>query len=286
MKKITAILCSVIMSCAMFVSCGEEDSSSKAETSSAAVTSEAAADDTTDSKSDAADDTADSNSEAADDTTDSKSEASNGDSTYAAAYTEKLKDANFSMDLTTETPYTGAVNVKMAINGDNFRMYMDLGELGATDMYYLDGKMYTLDEASKSYFVNEMSADEAGVEDVADTSLGMEDNYEFVSSEETDDGMICETYSFVDDMMTVDSDTEVEPSTAKYYFDKSTGDIKKIEVTQMGMTQTVTINEIVIGDVEITLPDLSDWTEADMSSFLEGGELDFSDSDIDFSEAE
>lgn len=283
MKKITAIICSVVMSCAMFVSCGEEDSSSKAETSSAAVTSEAAADDTTDSKSDAAtDDTADSNSEAAD----SKSESGNGDSTYAAAYTEKLKDGNFSMDLTTETPYTGAINVKMAISGDNFRMYMDLGEYGATDMYYLDGKMYTLDETTKTYMVAEMSADEAGVEDIADTSLGMDDNYEFVSSEETDDGMICETYSFVDDMMTVDSDTEAELSTAKYYFDKSTGDIKKIEVTQGGMTQTATINEIVIGDVEITLPDLSDWTETDMSSLLEGGEFEFSDSEIDFSEEE
>lgn len=269
MKKVTAIICSVIMSCAMFVSCGDESSSSKAEETSSAVTSEVSADDTSDSK----------------------AAETNSDATYAAAYTEKLKDGNFSIEMTTESDYTGAFTIKMESSGENFHMYMDLGEYGATDTYYLDGKMYTLEEATKTYMVFDMSDEEVGGEDAVSTGFGLEDDYDFVSSEETDDGLICETYSFVDEMLAADSETEVDPSTVKYYFDKSSGDLKKIEVSQMGITQTgiiqtVTVNSFVVGDVEITLPDLTDWTETDVSSLYDDEDFDFSDSEIEFSEEE
>lgn len=264
MKKVTAIICSVIMSCAMFVSCGDESSSSKAEEASSAVTSEVSADDTADSK----------------------AAETNSDATYAAAYTEKLKDGNFSIEMTTESDYTGVFTIKMESSGENFHMYMDLGEYGATDTYYLDGKMYTLEEATKTYMVFDMSDEEVGGEDAVSTGFGLEDNYDFVSSEETDDGLVCETYSFVDEMFATDSETEVDPSTVKYYFDKTSGDLKEVEVTQMGITQTVTVNSFVVGDVEITLPDLTDWTETDMSSLFDDEDYDFSDEEIEFSEEE
>lgn len=264
MKKITAIICSVVMTCAMFASCGEESSSSKAETSSAVSSSESASDETSDSS----------------------SVEMTGDSTYAAAYTEKLRDGNFAIELTSASDYMGELEIKMEVSGDNFHMYMGLGEFGTTDTYYLDGKMYVLDEASKTYMVSETETTDTAGDDITSTGFGLSDEYEFVSSEETDDGMVCESYSYVDEMYAVDSETEVEPSIIKYYFDKASGDINKIEVTEMGMTQTVTINSFTVGDVEITLPDLSDWTETDMSSLWGDTDIEFSDESMDSEEAE
>ena len=138
------------------------------------------------------------------------------------------------------------------------------------DIYNIDGVMYTLDIESKTYYTVDM---EESIDDFkSEIGYGINDSYKFISSETTDDGLICETFESTEDpdmelesgvtLDTSDSDDYSFTTTFKYYFNADTKDIVKIETISDGSTTTVTINSFTTENVEVKLPDDFDsWTE-------------------------
>lgn len=237
MKKYIAIICSVVMTCAVFAGCSDKASSSSSEAkATSAVVSESVAE---------------------------KSEGGDYSDTYAAAYTEKIKSKNFAMKMSVDNEYTGAMSLTMEFCGGNYHINLDSDAYGV-EMYLVDEKMYIMDASTKTYSVMDYSSDVYGEEDPVESGFGLKDGYEFVGSEETDDGMVCETFTYVDEIVALYEDSSASdavPNQCKYYFDKESGDLKKIEVTESGMTETIVVDSFTTDITEITLPDLTDWTE-------------------------
>ena len=225
MKKITALLVSLIMSCAVMAGCSDSSSSSssKADSTSKAETS-AAADESTASEAGTATDLED---------------------TLTAQYTKKIQGESLAIDMTVASEYDNSSAV-VEIAGGN--MHMKMNFMGVDmDIYNIDGVMYTLDSESKTYYTVDM---EESIDDFkSEIGYGINDSYKFISSETTDDGLICETFE-----STEDPDIELESGDTK--------DIVKIETISDGSTTTVTVNSFTTENVEVKLPDDFDsWTE-------------------------
>lgn len=248
MKKITALLVSLIMSCAVMAGCSDSSSSSssKADSTSKAETS-AAADESTASEAGTATDLED---------------------TLTAQYTKKIQGESLAIDITVASEYDNSSAV-VEIAGGN--MHMKMNFMGVDmDIYNIDGVMYTLDSESKTYYTVDM---EESIDDFkSEIGYGINDSYKFISSETTDDGLICETFESTEDpdielesgvtLDTSDSDDYSFTTTFKYYFNADTKDIVKIETISDGSTTTVTVNSFTTENVEIKLPDDFDsWTE-------------------------
>ncbi len=167
-------------------------------------------------------------------------------------------------------------------------MHMKMNVMGMDmDIYVIDGAMYTLDSESKTYYTMDM---EESIDDFkSEVGYGIDDSYKFISSETTDDGLICETFESTDDLGielesgvtldTSDPDDYSFTTTFKYYFNADTKDLVKIETISDGSTTTVTVNSFTTENVEVKLPDDFDsWTEQtfDMSTddILDDAELD------------
>ena len=246
MKKITALLVSLIMSCAVMAGCSDSSSSSssKADSTSKAETS-AAADESTASEAGTATDLED---------------------TLTAQYTKKIQGESLAIDMTVASEYDNSSAV-VEIAGGN--MHMKMNFMGVDmDIYNIDGVMYTLDSESKTYYTVDM---EESIDDFkSEIGYGINDSYKFISSETTDDGLICETFENTEDPGdTSDSVDYSFTTTFKYYFNADTKDLVKIETISDGSTTTVTVNSFTTENVEVKLPDDFDsWTEQsfDMSS--------------------
>ena len=234
MKKITALLVSLIMSCAVMAGCSDSSSSSssKADSSTSKAETSAAADESTASEAGTATDLED---------------------TLTAQYTKKIQGESLA----------------------------------------IDGVMYTLDSESKTYYTVDM---EESIDDFkSEIGYGIDDSYKFISSETTDDGLICETFENTDDLGielesgvtldTSDSDDYSFKTTFKYYYNADTKDLVKIETISDGTTTTVTVNSFTTENVEVKLPDDFDsWTE--QSSNMDTDDIPY-DAELDFeSEAE
>lgn len=275
MKKITAVVCSILMACTFAVGCGSSDdetSSSKAESSSAAETSSQAAESESSQQEESQTEQTESKQEA-DDTaaSDDSSVKSNSEGgKLTQAYTESLSDGSFSLDRTIESEYTGEINMVLELVDTDMHLKMDAMGM---DMYYVGGEMYMLDSTLKTYAKEAVTPEELGMTDMDESAYGLDDSYTFVSSEETEDGFICETFDMdtselgLDSLLDSSDDTDTTYQ-SKYYFDKETEALKKIEVVSMGISETVTINSFN-GDIEaIELPDFSGWTEQTYEEFL------------------
>ena len=157
-------------------------------------------------------------------------------------------------------------------------MHMKMNFMGVDmDIYSIDGVMYTLDSESKTYYTVDM---EESIDDFkSEIGYGINDSYKFISSETTDDGLICETFEKAEDsgielesgvtLDTSNSDDNSFTTTFKYYFNADTKDLVKIETISDGSTTTVTVNSFTTENVEVKLPDDFDsWTEQsfDMST--------------------
>lgn len=265
MKKITALLVSLIMTCTVFSGCGSDNSSSSADSSSKASASQAA-DDNADSK-------ADDNGTTAEDT-------------LTAEYTNKVMNGDFAFDATITGEYDDETPAVVEIAGGN--MHMSISIMGMSlEFYLVDGVMYTLDAESKTYLKTES---EETIDDFkSEVGYGITDGAKFISSENTDDGLICETYEVTEDLdIELGSGVELDESesdtsyttTFKYYFDAETKDIVKIETIVDGSTTTVKFNSFTTENVEVKLPDDFDsWTEQSMDDMsgdvIDDAELDF-----------
>ena len=256
MKKITALLVSLIMSCAVMAGCSDSSSSSssKADSSTSKAETSAAADESTASEA---------------------GTATNLEDTLTAQYTKKIQGESLAIDMTVASEY-GDESAVVEIAGGNMHMKMNVMGMDM-DIYAIDGVMYTLDSESKTYYTVDM---EESIDDFkSEIGYGINDSYKFISSETTDDGLICETFEKAEDsgielesgvtLDTSNSDDNSFTTTFKYYFNADTKDLVKIETISDGSTTTVTVNSFTTENVEVKLPDDFDsWTEQsfDMST--------------------
>lgn len=267
MKKITALLVSLIMSCAVMAGCSDSSSSSssKADSSTSKAETSAAADESTASEA---------------------GTATNLEDTLTAQYTKKIQGESLAIDMTVASEY-GDESAVVEIAGGNMHMKMNVMGMDM-DIYAIDGVMYTLDSESKTYYTVDM---EESIDDFkSEIGYGIDDSYKFISSETTDDGLICETFENTDDLgielesgVTLDtseSDDLSFKTTFKYYYNADTKDLVKIETISDGTTTTVTVNSFTTENVEVKLPDDFDsWTEQsfnmDTDDILDDAELNF-----------
>lgn len=267
MKKITALLVSLIMSCAVMAGCSDSSSSSssKADSSTSKAETSAAADESTASEA---------------------GTATNLEDTLTAQYTKKIQGESLAIDMTVASEY-GDESAVVEIAGGNMHMKMNVMGMDM-DIYAIDGVMYTLDSESKTYYTVDM---EESIDDFkSEIGYGIDDSYKFISSETTDDGLICETFESTEDLGnelesgvtldTSDSDDYSITTTFKYYFNADTKDLVKIETISDGTTTTVTVNSFTTENVEVKLPDDFDsWTEQsfnmDTDDILDDAELNF-----------
>lgn len=272
MKKITALLVSLIMSCAVMAGCSDSSSSSssKADSSTSKAETSAAADESTASEA---------------------GTATNLEDTLTAQYTKKIQGESLAIDMTVASEY-GDESAVVEIAGGNMHMKMNVMGMDM-DIYAIDGVMYTLDSESKTYYTVDM---EESIDDFkSEIGYGIDDSYKFISSETTDDGLICETFENTDDLGielesgvtldTSDSDDYSFTTTFKYYYNADTKDLVKIETISDGSTTTVTVNSFTTENVEVKLPDDFDsWTK--QSSNMDTDDIPY-DAELDFeSEAE
>lgn len=272
MKKITALLVSLIMSCAVMAGCSDSSSSSssKADSSTSKAETSAAADESTASEA---------------------GTATNLEDTLTAQYTKKIQGESLAIDMTVASEY-GDESAVVEIAGGNMHMKMNVMGMDM-DIYAIDGVMYTLDSESKTYYTVDM---EESIDDFkSEIGYGIDDSYKFISSETTDDGLICETFENTDDLGielesgvtldTSDSDDYSFTTTFKYYYNADTKDLVKIETISDGTTTTVTVNSFTTENVEVKLPDDFDsWTK--QSSNMDTDDIPY-DAELDFeSEAE
>ena len=267
MKKITALLVSLIMSCAVMAGCSDSSSSSssKADSSTSKAETSAAADESTASEA---------------------GTATNLEDTLTAQYTKKIQGESLAIDMTVASEY-GDESAVVEIAGGNMHMKMNVMGMDM-DIYAIDGVMYTLDSESKTYYTVDM---EESIDDFkSEIGYGIDDSYKFISSETTDDGLICETFENTEDLgnelesgVTLDtseSDDRSFKTTFKYYFNADTKDLVKIETISDVTTTTVTVNSFTTENVEVKLPDDFDsWTEQsfnmDTDDILDDAELNF-----------
>lgn len=267
MKKITALLVSLIMSCAVMAGCSDSSSSSssKADSSTSNAETSAAADESTASEA---------------------GTATNLEDTLTAQYTKKIQGESLAIDITVASEY-GDESAVVEIAGGNMHMKMNVMGMDM-DIYAIDGVMYTLDSESKTYYTVDM---EESIDDFkSEIGYGINDSYKFISSETTDDGLICETFESTEDLgnelesgVTLDtseSDDRSFKTTFKYYFNADTKDLVKIETISDVTTTTVTVNSFTTENVEVKLPDDFDsWTEQsfnmDTDDILDDAELNF-----------
>ena len=267
MKKITALLVSLIMSCAVMAGCSDSSSSSssKADSSTSKAETSAAADESTASEA---------------------GTATNLEDTLTAQYTKKIQGESLAINMTVASEY-GDESAVVEIAGGNMHMKMNVMGMDM-DIYAIDGVMYTLDSESKTYYTVDM---EESIDDFkSEIGYGIDDSYKFISSETTDDGLICETFENTDDLGielesgvtldTSDSDDYSFTTTFKYYYNADTKDLVKIETISDGTTTTVTVNSFTTENVEVKLPDdFDNWTEQsfnmDTDDILDDAELNF-----------
>lgn len=267
MKKITALLVSLIMTCTVMAGCGSDSSSSAKDSSSSSAAS-------------------------ADSTAESKTDDANED-TLAAQYTKKISEGDFAFDAVVSGEFDDDTPAVVEIAGGDAHMKLSLMGM-ELDFYLIDNVMYTLDNESKTYIKSD--SEETMDEFRAEIGYGIGDEYTFISSENTDDGYICETYEATQDLdldlgsdVTLDmSETDLSyTTTVKYYFDAETKDIVKIETTIDGSTSTVKFNSFTTENVTVKLPDDFDsWTEQSIDD-LSGDVIDDAELDLGIeSEAE
>lgn len=284
MKKILSAILALTMVCA-FAGCNESSSASDiSKTKESENTSSAVIDDSTESPAE----TSPSVSEPDDttqptdptetgevtqpttpsDTTTSSTAEQQPSEAFKNSYTYKFqqttKSAAYSMGMTME--YMGTkIPLTFEINGQDFHMVMNMSAFGGeteTETYYVGGNTYALNRATKTYSVTQ---GESGATMQTSPDVTPAGDVEFISSSE-ENGMIVEKMKIT----THNASGAAVSSDATYYYDKATGEPKKVVAVSGGVTSTVEITSFKAGAPTITLPDFTGWTKIDSSQLMTG----------------
>ena len=251
MKKFIAVVCALTLSCAMFASCGKKDS--KKDDSSKSVTTDAETSEKADS---------------------SEADKDEGENTLTKAYCDSLEARKFKIKMSTTSDNGDDSVATVEMNGDNYCLSIGEGEM-KTDLYVIDGVTYVLKYADKTYSKQEHLDSLLMSIKPTDYAMGIEEGYKFISSETTDDGLICETY-YAPDLFSGEIPTNAEDGNVteyKYYFKPDGTYPEKVVMSAYGMVQTTIFESFTLDAGEIVLPDLEGWTddtEAEASTSVEG----------------
>lgn len=244
MKKYIAIICALSMSCAIFASCGKEKKDSDK-----------------DSKSPKGDVTVTTSDE-----TSAKDESEvpsvKDENTRTKAFYDSLDGKSFKLTMVTTSDMFEDQTTSVEMNGENYHLSMSEGDT-KSDLYLVDGVMYSLMFDNKIYNVNENPDAMYLNVDPSMYTMGIEEGYVFDSSVETEDGLICEKY-FAPDLFTgavSTNEDDDEATVYKYYYKEDSTYPEKIEVRTYSMEQTTKITEFSFEEVNIEIPDLEGWTD-------------------------
>lgn len=259
MKRIIAGILALSMMFS-FAACG--DSSSTSDSSKASTSSSAADSSETNGQSESQAETSAVTEESSAAQTQSTEAPKTGEiTTFEQSYTYKFQQLSASKSYSIEMSmdYMGMkVPLKFEINKKNFHMVMDMTQFGGeanTETYYIDGKTYALLPSNKMYSLTEGEVNNQFA-DSAD--LSPNGDIQFISSTE-ENGMIVEKLKVTTDNPSGGKVT----SDATYYYDKASGEPKKVVAAVNGMTSTIEITSFKVGEQNIVLPDLSGWTRVD-----------------------
>jgi hypothetical protein len=240
----------------MFASCGNDKDNKKSDkkNSSDAVTTDAE----TSEKSDES----------------SKAEENEGENTLTKAFCDSLAAKKFKLTMVTSSDMFDDSTTTVEMNGDNYRLSIGEGDM-QTDLYLIDGVMYVLYFSEKTYIKEENPDDMYLNIDPQTYAMGLEDGYVFVSSETTDDGLICETYHAPDLFSGVipTNEEDGEATVYKYYFKPDGTYPEKVTMSAYDMEQTTTFTDFSLDVEEIKLPDLTGWTDDTEAATSEEGDL-------------
>ena len=191
--------------------------------------------------------------------------------TYAQKYNDFLQSRDFSITLTDKSELMPENTMIVNYKGDDLSVEQK-SDTYNYKMYMIDGKIYYFDSATMNYSVTDGNA-QMGDFSPIETCYGIGEDYELQSSE-TKNGLICETYTYVDKItqMYDSSGSDSTKETSKYYFDEKTGELVKIEREAYGTQVVITVDSISHSGEEVALPSLEDWVcETDITEDPEGG---------------
>lgn len=241
MKKTIAMLCALTLSCMIFAGCSDkaqdESNVTKKNESSAAVTTEA----------------------------EDSEETPDAEKTMTQKYSEIIKSRNFSMKVDMTSDFMGKASVEIKCNGKDYCLSMFSDEEGQSDIYLIDGVLYTLTHINKTYTKNEDPDAYYLKNDLQLYTMCIDKTFEFGGSEKTPDGMICETYyTYSPDPDTgevVKDKDNFNTTCYKYYFKEGSDHPEKVEIAVMDMTMENVFTDFKSGVDAIVLPDLKDWED-------------------------
>ena len=288
MKKLIAFLLAVSMTFA-FAGCSDNSSSAAEKTASSSSSSiddtsitDSGAEDSsnadqsktegsnTDSSNNEQETTTQATTSAAEQNTSSEKEtAKQGGSgiKFEDSYTYKFQQQSaskaFAMNMSMNY-YGIEMPIEFQKNGDDFHLKMTAasGQVSVVNDYYvIAGKTYILDAAKKSY--SEYAGASANVAGV--TNLVPEGTFEVLSSKE-ENGQIVEAIRINQTSTDTTGANKVTSVDATYYFDKATGEPRKIDVNTSGVKTSVSVTKFQVGPQTIKLPDLTGWTKKDNSA--------------------
>lgn len=271
MKKILALIVALGMTCALVTGCSEDSTSTNGKTESSSSASSDA--DSSSSNSlliedhDSSEDSSSSDGSSQQDTTQASEKDPTSDSSaaqpadpamkfedsYTYKFQQQLMTKTFSLQMEQEIMGTDS-KIELVMNGNDFLM-RDISDNTSSDQesayYGIGNVVYMLDGANKQYAKYE------GSNDISDTANPVpEGKYEVLSQTEQG-GLIAEKLRVTD----TNSMGKEVTSEVTYYYDKASGAPKKMEGTDGGVTQTVTILKFEVGPQTIKLPDLTGWTD-------------------------
>ena len=240
MKKISAILISLIMTCGVFASCGNDDSDSEENNTSSEASDSAAR-----------------------------------EVRLAEVYTANINRGEFTIDMTINAPMVGEMPCVVWAKDGNY--YSQANSMGLNaEVYIVDGTGYMIiPDAGIYYDMVEMGI--MDLEDMGVNTLALDASCEYVETRE-EDGMTVEVYNAtytddyeleIDDSADTPQDSQTEDSeedytfvmTIAYYFDDNDRLVKAVTSDELTGETTVTINSLEWTCEDIVLPDLAGLTE-------------------------
>lgn len=265
MKKMLALVCSLMMCSAAFASCGKKETGDETSTVQTTADEESSVAEAESEESEAELTPEEEIVTADEDKGIDIVEFEYDGEIFSQTYTQKLEESHFSLSATIEdntAEEEGSMESLVECVGMDFHQKNVLGDL-ISEIYLIDKNLYLLDWENKSYSVIDYSDLADDTSSNASMAMGITEGMVFTNREVNDEGLILEEYTYISPYTTEADLANISIDDLPkftYYFTES-GDIIKIDVGYNESHQIYKINSVNFEFTEITLPDLSDWTE-------------------------